>query len=261
MNSLRGFTSPRTPSGASSLVSAPPWHFSGEVTMLEYLADRRRLADLLPSPLEVGKDPRAAAIFGAWQSCGHDTSDICEPNRSQYMEFYFVIACEYHGAPYAHCPFCWVDKDFSLVRGLIQGYPKKLGSIAVSRPAVVGSGGTRLAENCCLFGTLCSGDRRLVELGVTLEQPSDNCPPLLATALVHRRIFPTWVPNGPAVDELVVSRSTNQQFANVWRGHGNLKLFPGPKDEILGLTPRGALSAYRLDFAETLVEGRTFGSI
>ena len=27
------------------------------------------------------------------------------------------------------CPYIWVDRDFALVRGWIQGFPKKLGSI------------------------------------------------------------------------------------------------------------------------------------
>ena len=31
------------------------------------------------------------------------------------------------------CPFIWVDQDFALARGWIQGFPKKLGSIWMTR--------------------------------------------------------------------------------------------------------------------------------
>ena len=31
------------------------------------------------------------------------------------------------------CPYIWVDRDFALVRGWIQGFPKKLGSVWMTR--------------------------------------------------------------------------------------------------------------------------------
>ncbi len=31
------------------------------------------------------------------------------------------------------CPYIWVDRDFALVRGWIQGFPKKLASIQMTR--------------------------------------------------------------------------------------------------------------------------------
>ena len=33
----------------------------------------------------------------------------------------------------AYCPYIWVDRDFALARGWIQGFPKKLGSIWMTR--------------------------------------------------------------------------------------------------------------------------------
>ena len=36
MTELGGFLYPRTPSGASSIVPDPPWHYSGDVLTVEY---------------------------------------------------------------------------------------------------------------------------------------------------------------------------------------------------------------------------------
>jgi hypothetical protein len=225
--------------------------------MLEYLADPAAIAALLPDPLRPASEPRVAAIFGEWQSCSSDGAELADPIRAQYNEFYFAVACEYDGRPYVRCPFCWVDKDFSLVRGLVQGYPKKLGSIAITRPVSIGRAGPVLGPGAELAGTLAAADKRLVEMSITLEEPVEQAPFLMTGPLVHSRIFPAWAPNGGAVDEVVLSECIDQEVAGVWQGRGELSLSPSPTDEIAELSPVHLLKAYRLEFAETLVGGRS----
>ena len=53
--------------------------------------------------------------------------------------------CRYRGRDWSRCVFIWVDSDSSLVRGHFQGYPKKLGEIWMTRPALIGRAGPRLA--------------------------------------------------------------------------------------------------------------------
>ncbi len=45
------------------------------------------------------------------------------------MEAFVVVRCKYRGEHYSRCVYIWVDKDFAMVRGHHQGYPKKLGAI------------------------------------------------------------------------------------------------------------------------------------
>lgn len=258
---LRGYTGPRTPTGASSLVPPPPWHFSGEVLMLEYLADPSAVAALLPAPLEPSSEARVAAIFCSWQACSRNGEELLDPVRSQFHEFYLALACEYAGRPFVRCPFCWVDAELPLVRGLIQGFPKKPGSIALTRPIRVGQAGPRLEPGARMCGTLAAADRRLAELTVTLQEPvgEEEAPFLMTGPLVHSRIFPSWALGGGEVDELVLSESTQQEVAGVWTGSGELWLGTGPNDEIGTLAPVETLGAYRLEFAETLRGGRLLG--
>ena len=85
------------------------------------------------------EDPGAVAfIWADWQSCGDDGAELLDPIRSQYKEAFVVVRCRYEGNLYSRCLFIWVDKDFALVRGHLQGYPKKLGSVHQTRPVTHG---------------------------------------------------------------------------------------------------------------------------
>jgi len=256
MAKLIGYTLPMSATGRSALVPAPPWYFSGEVLLVEYLADPDAVATFLPDGLEPPAQPGlAAAIFGDWQSCTVGGEELLDPVRSQYREFYVALACTWRGEPVARCPFCWVDKDFSLVRGLIQGYPKKLGSIAVTRAFDLGRATPAVAPGARFAGTLAAGDRRLVEACVTLQEPAD-APGLMVAPLIHTRRFPAWDDETPPVEELVAGGSTEQRVENVWSGSATLEFFDSPTDELALLHPIEVLGGYRLSFAETIIHGR-----
>lgn len=63
----------------------------------------------------------------------------------------------------------WVDKDFALARGWHQGYPKKLGSIWMTRPVRYGRAGPRLEPGGRFGASLAELDRRLVDARFTIE--------------------------------------------------------------------------------------------
>src|SRR4029079_19089055 len=85
---------------------------------------------LEPLPDDPG---RAAALFVDWQSCSEGGDEPLDPVRSQYREFFLVVNALLDGEPVTTCPYIWVDTDFALVRGWIQGFPKKLGRIDMTR--------------------------------------------------------------------------------------------------------------------------------
>jgi hypothetical protein len=223
--------------------------------MMEYLVDPARAAEFLPPGVEPDEEGRAAAIFGTWQSCSDDGRELMDPVRSQYMEFYVGLMCSVGGRRMVRCAFCWVDKDFSLVRGLIQGYPKKLGSIYATRSSTVGRG-PRIAPGGRFVGTLAANDRRLAEIEVTLERPADSPPESLTAPLAHTRLMPAWAPDGGAVDELVTGGSYDQEVADIWEGSGTVSFHAAPDEELDRLAPTKLLRGFRLSFAESLDGGR-----
>ena len=134
---------PRSPTGAAGILPAPPWHYSGEMLTVEFRTDPANVAELLPEPLElVDDDPGASALIWAdWQSCSDSFEEILDPARAQYKEAFLVVRCAFKGQVFSRAAYIWVDKDFAMARGHIQGYPKKMSEIWMTRPVAYGKAG------------------------------------------------------------------------------------------------------------------------
>ena len=65
------------------------------------------------------------AVVGA----GEHAVETIEALRDFTSDLHLLL----DGEPVTTCPYIWVDRDFALARGWVQGFPKKLGSIRISR--------------------------------------------------------------------------------------------------------------------------------
>jgi len=249
----RGYSLPLSPEGRSSLVPAPPWHYVGDFLVIEYWADQAAVAAVLPEGIEpLADDPgRCAALFVDWQSCADSGDELLDPVRGQYKEFFIVVNGLLEGEPVTSCPYIWVDRDFALVRGWVQGFPKKLGSIHITRSF----GLDCRAEGRTFAGTLAANDRRLAYGTVRPERvaeagPTHNDPPL-----INRRHFPRLAAgrhDDPAVNELVRARSRDRSISEIRRGPATLELYEAPNEEHTALAPFGMGDGFRFQFAYTI---------
>jgi acetoacetate decarboxylase len=255
---LVGYSLPQTRTGRSSLVPPPPWHYSGDFLIVEYRADPDAVRAILPPELDPGPDAgAAAAIFVDWQSCSDSGEELLDPVRAQYKEFFVVLAASFRGEPVTRCPFMWVDKGMPLVRGLIQGFPKKPGSIWMTRPVTVGRAGPRLEAGGRFGASLSANDRRLAEATLTLtglsaEGPTVNSPPLWNT-----RLFPAWEEDGgEPLREHVWAGGSDREISPVWEGDATLRLFESPADELSELAPVEVGKGFWFSFGYTVEGGR-----
>jgi acetoacetate decarboxylase len=262
---LSGYSSPRSPDGRSSLVPAPPWHYVGDLLVVEYWADPARAAAVLPPPLEPHPDGgRAAAMFVDWQSCSADGAELTDPSRAQYKEFFVTVNALYRDEEVAYCPYIWVDRDFALARGWIQGFPKKLGSIWITRTFGLETAADPGVRAGSTYGGTCAAyERRLAEATVALERPSPEGPTHNAPPIVNVRHFPRLERDRhdePAVHELVRGRSFDRTTSEVWQGTATLELFDAPHEELAALAPARIGAGFRftigysVDDVETLEE-------
>lgn len=252
---LRGYTLPRTPRGTSSLAPAPPWHYVGSALAVEFEADPAAAADFLPPHLELAS-ARCAAYFVEWQYASEEGEEYLDPIRSQYRETIILLSATYEGSPVGYCPFIWVDQDVSLMRGLVQGWPKQIGSTWITRAydlpskagPVVGPGGK--------FGaTLAARDRRLAEARVTLRETTEKLPSPGFARAVNTRYFPQLTAGKhdlPAVYELVQLKSRDIHVSPVWKGDAGMLFFDHPYLELHCLRPTAVLAGYRFSFALTV---------
>ncbi len=246
MTSVRGFFHPKTGTGASSLVPSPPWYYSGDLLTVEYRTNPDRVAELLPEPLELAEDdPGAVALIWAdWQSCGETRDELLDPVRAQYKEAFVVVRCRYQGQTYSRCVYIWVDKDFAIARGFHQGYPKKLGSIHLTRPHPYGPA-PRLATGARFGATLAAADRRLAQTVVTLREPSETNGFVNAHPMAHHRWLPS-IEKGKALalDELIATGAASFEGGQPWAADADLELFEAPTEELARLTVREPIGAY-----------------
>ena len=235
MAEVHGFLYPRTQTGKSSLIPAPPWFYSGDLLTVEYRTDPARVAELLPAPLELAEDdPGAVAVIWAdWQSCSSSRQELLDPVSSQYKEAFVVVRCSYRGVTYSRCVYIWVDKDFAIARGLHQGYPKKLGSMAQTRPHPFGQAAPQLAVGGTFGATLAAGDRRLAEAVVTLREPSAGNGFVNSHKMAHHRVFPGIAAGSPdAYAELIESGAHQVEAGQAWSGDAELRVFESPTEEL-----------------------------
>jgi acetoacetate decarboxylase len=256
--SLQGYSFPRTPVGKASIVPPPPWHYVGDFLVIDFHADPAAAASLLPPGLEPFAEDagRCAAVFADWQSYSEGGDELTDPCRAQYRECYLVVTGVLDGETVTTCPFIWVDQDFAMARGWIQGYPKKLGQVWMTRSfdldckasAPVGAGG--------VFGATCSAHgRQLAQAKITLEQRSDNGSVHTDPPLVNVRHFPRLAAghhDDPAVHELVRAASHDRAVSEVWEGSAELELFSAPGEEHTLLAPISVGRGYRFTFAYTV---------
>ncbi|MEU7152555.1 enduracididine biosynthesis enzyme MppR [Streptomyces sp. NPDC045456] len=254
-----GYSLPLSPTGTSSMLTPPPWHFSGEVVMVEYRVDPDAARRFLPPGLTPGADPgAAAAVFATWQWCSADGAELADPGRCQFGEFLILLSCEFEGRPMARCPYAWVDQAVPMMRGWVQGMPKQFGTIHQSRPVTVGRAGSRLEPGGRFDGALSVHGRRAVEASVTLERSGDRAPALHDVPLAHTLTFPEWVPSadGPRA-RLVASEVSDVEFSRIWSGSGNLSFLDGGLgDDFASLVPLEVGDGHVFAYGETLRGGR-----
>lgn len=263
---LKGFSSPHSPEGRANLVGPPPWHYVGDLLVVEYWADPAAVAAVLPGGLEPHPDPgRMAAMFIDWQSCGRDGSELVDPSRSQYKEFFVTVNALWKGEEVAYCPYIWVDRDFALARGWIQGFPKKLGSIWMTRTFGLDTrADPGLKPGATYGGTCAASERRLAEATVTLERPSVEGPTHNAPPIVNRRHFPRLEKGRheePAVHELVRSVAFDRSASEAWEGSASLTLFDGPGEEHVALAPQRIGKGYRLTIGYSVDDLESLGEL
>jgi acetoacetate decarboxylase len=245
---LNGWSLPLSPGGSASLVPPPPWHFSGEALGIDFVADPPAVAAVLPPGLEAPGDGSCSFVFCDWSSAADgDPRMAADPARGQYREAYLSVNALLEGKKVARVPYIWVDNDLSLVRGHIQGFPKKLGTIAITRAVRVGRGGPKLEPGSRFAGHASSLGQKVASGAVVLERPAEDgyVPRALRLPVWHTRHMPDLAGGPPLVHDLARNLVAGFEVADVWTGAGELELLPADFEEHFALRPREVTGGFR----------------
>ena len=253
--SLQGWSLPLSPQGRASLVPPPPWHFSGDVIGIDFRGDPAAMAEVVPRPLAALGDGSATFVFIDWSSSADaDERIAADPARGQYKEAYIEVHATLDEAKVARVPYIWVDNDLSFARGHIQGFPKKFGTIAITRPVRVGRGGPRLEAGATFTGHVASLGRQLARGTVTLDAPSPPgfIPRAMRLPIWHTRLVPDLAGGDALVFDLARNQLTDFEIADAWHGRGQLDFYESEFEELVALRPLEITGAFRCSIAFTI---------
>jgi hypothetical protein len=256
----QSFTPPFTRTGRSALVPPPPWHYAGWLLNVGFEFDPATAQGLVPAA--AGRPVGQGCVhFADWQACTEGGEELLDPVLAQYRETIVVLELQRpDGSRCVYCPAIWVDQDISLLRGLLQGWPKKLGStwltrsLPIEHPAAAPlRAGTRLGA------TLAVKDRRLIEARATLTGAAGPALGFLALPTLGAVGWPDLrTPERLPTPHLVRPDIRNRIDGGWHEATAELNLLPHPKEEIselrgvrataasagwLGLTVAGAVDA------------------
>jgi hypothetical protein len=195
----------------------------------------------LPTGIELDKrwPGHSVALFTDYQFTAQN-DEYLDPARYQCRGFGVLLDAMWKGSPIAWCPYCYVDNDAALMRGWIQGYPRKFGLVHQTRTFATASAASAPLTHDGRFSACMSAHGRLLaQARVTLREKVERLVGLLDRRIVGRRYFPrlsAGMHDTPAVDELVRCASDQLLITNIWIGEGDLS-FPeayGEELEVLG---------------------------
>jgi acetoacetate decarboxylase len=261
---LKGFSYP-SPKGISNVVGPLPWHFGTEHMCIAYRTDSAAVAAYLPEPLEPSSEPDLVIVdFGKWYSLWDQPEQaIINPERTWYQETVHWIGCRYQGQDARFCVQTWVNKDFSLVRGMIMGFNKRFGETYKSTYQSQNPGMPTLGPGTSMGAYTASHGERLFEGRLDIERaiPYEEIPALMQWPQINLRYFPSMDPGGkPSVCELLRIEATDVRKGVAFAGKGHLKLIPSVLEEHTNLPVREIIGGTYFENGATITGGTVLHS-
>ena len=256
---LKGFAAPRSPLGAAALVPPPPWYFAGDVLAIEFWNDPDVSVDTLPTGVEFEADRtgHSVALFSDYQFTAQN-EEYLDPTRYQCRGFSVLLDATWKGSRIAWCPYSYADNDGAVLRGWIQGYPKKLGTIHQTRTfAATSPASAPLVNNGRFAAHMSSNGQLLARARITLREKAAHLAGLLDRRIIGRRHFPrlcVGLYNRPVVDELVRCISNDLVITNIWMGEGELDFPEVYGEELDILAPLKVGRGFRFSFSYSVTD-------
>ena len=258
---LKGYTVPLSPLGQTNLAPLPPWHYSSDVVAAEFWVKRDAAQALLPPGVTIDGEGEARAVlmFLDWQFTG-ENDEMLDPARYQYREAFILLDAHWRDLAIAYCPFIFVDNDAALMRGMIQGFPKKLGACFQTRSYAAPSAAAAPVAAGSKFGaSLSAHGERLADLRITLRESIANPATVFNRPTVMRRYFPRLdgkAYDTPAVDQLTLSLTDDLHLVDLWAGDAEVRLPEVRGEEMHALAPIRTGRGFRFGMSYSVTDLR-----
>jgi Acetoacetate decarboxylase (ADC). len=151
---------------------------------------------------------------------------------------------KYKGRNYLYFPFMWVDKDWALIRGWVNGYPKKVANIEITKLHPLLEKYNEIKEGVKLGGYVVRGGSVLFKMLVNLKFKVSELPIFEFGPTLTIRYFPSTGQGERSVKEFVQVIKTNSRSSDTWKGEGSIEFGKAVNDEVELLRVKEILGGY-----------------
>jgi len=211
--------------GQTSAIEKGPWHYGADYITVYFRGKPASLKRLVPPPFTVD-DGLCMAYICEIISVSDTGRDMVadRPDRTIYHEAAVGIRSRFKERTGVFFPVMWVTTEWSLLRGLLNGYHKRLADrICMTKLHPLNPGLGPVSPGARFGGFCVKGPGQTLSLEVIVQkrgQPSDLRP---FGATFGMRRFPRTDAGQEAVNEPVEMIRTNSKLSDVWIGSGSVK--------------------------------------
>lgn len=199
---------------------------------------------LIPKPLELitNKYYVSLTMVNMISTISPDEA-LSQPDACQYRECLIKIYCQFNGKPYWYVPVSWVTTDFSLLRGFLMGFGKRLGEIHLTQFHPLNTLVPEKKKGSTLHGICSSRNDIHAEMSVKLQTIASDWM-FAGTGMAVMKHFPgDTVNDTPLIHQLVELSVENYVQKDLWLAHGEIKQLTSRFSEINSLQPHEIVGA------------------
>lgn len=180
------------------------------------------MASLVPPPIEVNDGQGVAYVCEIVSVSDGDPDAVARhPERTLYREAALGVGCRFGDKTGVFYPIMWVSTEWALLRGLLNGYQKRMADgIFLTRMHPLNPGLRPLGTGSRLSGFCMKGPERTLWVDVDVREKGTSVDLPRFGATFGRRAFPRTDISQGAVSEIVEIAKSDQRTAEVWIGDG-----------------------------------------
>jgi hypothetical protein len=211
--------------GPTSAIEKGPWHYGADYIIVYFRGELSSLRRLVPEPFDVDDGTCMAYVCEIVSVADSGAEMVASrPDRTVYYEAAIGVKSKFKERPGVFFPVMWVTTEWSLLRGILNGYQKRLADrISMTKLHPLNPGLKAIGPGARFGGFCVKGPGQTLSVEVTVEKagsPAD-LPSFGATFGIRR--FPGTEPGQETVNEPVEILKSNSRLSDVWLGTGSVK--------------------------------------
>jgi hypothetical protein len=216
--------------GPTSAVEKGPWHYGADYISVYFKGEVAPLRRLVPPPFRVEGGECMAYVCEIVSVADSDAeTPASRPDRTVYHEAAVGVRCSFEGKGGVFFPVMWVTTEWSLLRGLLNGYQKRLADrISMTKLHPLNPGLKAISPGSRFGGFCVKGPEQTLSLEVTVDRPGSTSDLPSFGATFGMRRYPRTDDSQREVNEPVEILKSNVKVSDVWLGKGSLRQTSAP---------------------------------